>query len=475
MVGTGFGLPVVGLWAQAASGATAPTPADNSAAFAWLALRRWCASLTLSSPGSRFDMSGLWAWLAGLLALLVVVAIFQGPLRLLRQLVDIPGHVRLVIEATRRTRRAGRMLAVVIGSTVLAWTGSQAFVFDQASGREDLLLLTRTRSPFELAIEQGIRAGLTPLRDVAALATNLPLLALATTLLFRATAESWGASSGTFGTTLNHNPRPSGWASVGWACGALYVIYRLVSLATPTPDLPVGNCLMIEGLVVPSVMLMADGILLAWVLAELRHAGFESPDGAVIETNEAASLMPGAALACLAALPARYLATACLLIEPYLPTVVRTSAVGNWIRWQLTWGLTDVQAAALVVAGIAGAVAWTRGAPWEVIQNYRRMLATQGGRLVVVFVLAGIGAGAGAALAYFILCSLPTSTWVLNAADSYAHYATLPFGLWTLSALIELSERSLPEASLAPLEAVDLGELVDPALAPVASPANREA
>jgi hypothetical protein len=37
---------------------------------------------------------------------------------------------------------------------------------------------------------------------------------------------------------------------------------------------------------------------------------------------------------------------------------------------------------------------------------------------------------------------------VLPAADSYAHYATLPVGLWTLAALIELAERSLPSASL---------------------------
>ena len=39
-------------------------------------------------------------------------------------------------------------------------------------------------------------------------------------------------------------------------------------------------------------------------------------------------------------------------------------------------------------------------------------------------------------------------TWVLGAADSYAHFATLPIGLWALAAFIELAERSLPVASL---------------------------
>jgi len=41
---------------------------------------------------------------------------------------------------------------------------------------------------------------------------------------------------------------------------------------------------------------------------------------------------------------------------------------------------------------------------------------------------------------------LPPAGWVLPAADSYAHYVTLPVGLWTLAALIELAERSLPVA-----------------------------
>jgi hypothetical protein len=48
-----------------------------------------------------------------------------------------------------------------------------------------------------------------------------------------------------------------------------------------------------------------------------------------------------------------------------------------------------------------------------------------------------------------VLLSLPEQTWVLNAADSYAHYATLAVGLVTLSALIELAERSLPVAKAA--------------------------
>ncbi|MFO0951725.1 MAG: hypothetical protein U0835_11370 [Isosphaeraceae bacterium] len=51
-----------------------------------------------------------------------------------------------------------------------------------------------------------------------------------------------------------------------------------------------------------------------------------------------------------------------------------------------------------------------------------------------------------------MVMSLPVSTWVVAAADGYAHYATLPVGLWLLSALVEVSERSLPSADLALVE-----------------------
>ena len=44
---------------------------------------------------------------------------------------------------------------------------------------------------------------------------------------------------------------------------------------------------------------------------------------------------------------------------------------------------------------------------------------------------------------------LPPAGWVLAAADSYAHYVTLPVGLWTVAALVELAEQSLPVASVA--------------------------
>jgi hypothetical protein len=89
------------------------------------------------------------------------------------------------------------------------------------------------------------------------------------------------------------------------------------------------------------------------------------------------------------------------------------------------------------------------------LQGYVQMLRGQGGRLVATLALGGLAAGGVSAAAYFVVLSLPTASWVLNAADSYAHYATLPVGLWTLAALVELGERALPEATLIPLASPD--------------------
>jgi hypothetical protein len=84
----------------------------------------------------------------------------------------------------------------------------------------------------------------------------------------------------------------------------------------------------------------------------------------------------------------------------------------------------------------------------ELLGGYWRLLHAEGGRLVGALAWAGAAAGGASALAYFLVLSLPPQPWVLAAADSYAHYATLPVGLLLLSALVELGGRSLPEAEV---------------------------
>ena len=192
-------------------------------------MRRWYVSLTLSSPQSVPSLSGLWVWLGGLGGLLVLALMFQGPARAFAQLVDVAGHARLVADSARRLRRAVRVLTAVVGLTVLSWTGSQMLAYDKPQGLEDVIRLTRARHLGELAVEQGILAALTPLRDVAGLGSNLPLLIVATVLLFRASSDVWGRTGPVSGAELarslgpgQRSAGPAGrcWFCTGWSRSA---------------------------------------------------------------------------------------------------------------------------------------------------------------------------------------------------------------------------------------------------------------
>ena len=106
------------------------------------ALRRWFAGLTLSSPQALPDLNHpLFALLAALAALLALAVLFQGPVVVVKQVFDLRGHIRIVRDATKRVWLAGRLIAIVIGFTVLGWTASQALVFIRDDGRHTDLAL----------------------------------------------------------------------------------------------------------------------------------------------------------------------------------------------------------------------------------------------------------------------------------------------------------------------------------------------
>ena len=446
-------ITIMPVWAQAQPGAANPNT------IALLALRRWCGGLTLSSPRMAPDWHGFWVLMAGLAVLLLFALVAQGPVRAFRQLFDIPGHFRLVRDGVRRMRRAGGVVAALIGFMVVSWTGAQSLVFYRESGRADLQALTRSRGHGELAAEQGILAGLTPLRDVAGLADNLPLLIVAVIVLFRASIEPQRPGEPLVATGPGRGRAHPGWTTMAWGVGSLYILYRIVARAAGSPELPYGNCLVIETLLIPIAMAIVDGLLLAWLLAELRNAGLDAAGEGRLDPMQAVALMPAALLGCVAALPARYVAAFVVLANDHLPTSAQSTALGGYIRWQLGgWGLADLQAASLVVIGLVGAIAWTRGRIGEAIVGYGRLLAAEGGHLIAALAMAGVGTGLLSAVAYLIVLLLPAQSWVLNAADSYAHFATLPASVWTLAALIELGQRSLPTATAARSSVLDQSE-----------------
>jgi hypothetical protein len=439
---------VSALWAQVSppgAGAVASAPAGGSPATAIMPFRRWYAGLTLSPPVNAAGLDWLWAIALGLAALLVLAVVMQGLGRALRQLFDVPGHVRLFSDAMARLRRSGRVLAAVVGMTVLTWTMGQMFTFSDPQGRDDLTALTKGRWLPGLALEQGALAGATPLRDILALGNMIPMLVIAAMLVFQFSSDRWGSVVRVISPRAS---RDAAWGTVAWGSAALYAIYRTIGLMYGVPDLPMTGCFGLEVLLVPLLMPVADGILLAWVVVELRNAGLgDSPERERLDVPGAVALMPAAALACVLLMPGRYVATAVALVFLYL-TAVPAWAM-SYFRWQLGWGVIDLQAAGLLGVGAVGALAWSRGTFGSMLGGYARMLRAEGGHLVGFLVAGGALASGLAAAAYLLVLALPTQTWVLAAADSYAHYATLPVGVLTLAGLVELGERSLPTAAQA--------------------------
>ena len=440
-------MPWACCWAQlggtgtAVGGTTTPAGARSLPV---LSLERWFGSLTLSPPAIPAGEvpAGIWALLGGIGALAVIVLAVQGPRRAIVQFGDIPGHLALWDAAVRRVRRSVRLLMVVVGVSVISWTAAQTLRYAGPAGRDDLALLLKDRRVVDVAWAQGALAALTPLRDVVGLGLMIPMLLGAAFVLFQYSTFRWSAI----------RPDPSirlqatRWATIGWGVTALYAIYRFVGLVSSGfSDRPLGGCTMVEALLVPIVMALADGVLVAWVLVELRHGGEAGDDR--LDVTGVVLTIPAAIAGCLLTFPARYLATGVALGSDYLPlSVLAIPGAATFLRWELGWGLMAWQAAGLVFAGWLGAAAWSRPGGAGVARDFARLLANDGARVVVALAAAGLAAGVLSAAAYAVVLSLPGASWVLGAADSYAHYATLPVGLVLLGALVELGGRSAATA-----------------------------
>lgn len=401
-----------------------------------LALRRWFWGQTLASPRAAPGSEALGTWVLGLLVLLGVVIVAQGPGRALTQLFDLPGHVRLVGEAMGRLRLSVRLVMIALGASVLSWTTALLFRYNRPAGLADLSVLTRSKSVPEVAIEQGILAALTPMRDLFSLADLLVLLGLGGFVAFKFSADRWGDPEA----EVSGRSLPAR-ATLAWASAALYGLYRVATMLATPGDFPMGGCLFVEPIVVPLVMLLADGVLAAWVLVELRRSE-RSSDVEPVPVAAALLVLPAAVLACLVVMPARYVATSAYLALPYVPDGVARTALTP----MLGWGPVYLQGAALVFAGLAGAVPWCQGGVGEALGGYGRLLRAEGGHLVAALAIGGVAAGLPAGASYLLVLSLPAQPWVLPAADSYAHYATLVIGLGVLAALVELGGRATPEA-----------------------------
>ena len=138
--------------------AQAQPAAANPNSMYFLALRRWCSSLTLSSP-HQSPASRLWAFLAGLGGLLVLAILLQGPIGSFEAAFRSCGTCEVGPESGSAgvARRPNGLDRDRFYRVIL--DGEPGMGLHQESRRLDLVMLTKSRGPGELAIEQGIFAG----------------------------------------------------------------------------------------------------------------------------------------------------------------------------------------------------------------------------------------------------------------------------------------------------------------------------
>jgi hypothetical protein len=406
-----------------------------------LALRRWFESTSLSASQAEPTARALLAWLCGMAILLVLVLVLQGPRRALGQLLDLRFHLRLLRTALLRLKRAGRTVTVLLGSTVIAWTGFQFAHYSEQPRLDDLMVFQRGRSLSELAFEQATFAALVPLRDLASLGDQILLLIAAGILVFKLAADRWGGNDDPYEEMAN--PLPA-WTTPCWGATWLYALYRLAGVIMGMEGYPAGGCFVVEALGVPVLMALADGLLLGWVLVELRRAGY-ADDITALDVRSTVALWPMAGLTCLLIMPGRYLAVATWLAMPYAPGGLSQ----RWLAPGLLGGrlMLALQVAALAMVPLAGALAWGGRSLRGLFRGYVGILREHGGHAVAALLLSGLTVGVPVGLVYLAVLTLPRQPWLLAAADSYAHYASLVAGLVLLAALVELGARSLPRAS----------------------------
>ncbi len=445
----------MGLWAQ--------TTILDPNARPLLALWRWFESLTLTSPVSAPRLTGLWAWLLALGLLLIAAIALQGPRAALRQLLDLRGHFRLLRSATRRLRNAGRLVAILLGGTVFVWTLSQMTEFASETRLESLYVFMQSRGLPEIAAEEATLAAITPFRDLCGLGGTLFFLLPAAIVTFRLSLDHWGSIHDPFAAMA---PPPPRWTLFCWGSAWLFAMYRFAGVVVRSGGFPTGGFGLLEVAAVPVLMAMADGLVLACILAELRRGGLSLGDdhARIVDARAAVGIWPLAVASCLLALPSRYVATTGWLLLPYAPGPRASQALSVLLRGE---GLIWLQGALMAFAAVMIAIAAWRDTPRRFVARGLHLLRLQGGRLVAWMAVCTAAAGLALGAAYAVLLAMPGQPWLLSAADSYAHYATLAIGLACLAGLVELGGQARPEASPAANLAARVVSVEQPAPAPL--------
>ena len=416
-----------------------------------LALKRWVAGATLTSPDtvpspdfqSRF-------WLLGLLLMIAISLIAQGPRRFFTGLLEW-STVRQVIHLSFRRLRFRPLVPVVLGGMwLVSWSTTQLLQYDSRSGSDNLQMSLRTKTLSAFSLEQGVLAALTPLRDLSNLADCWPLVAAGIFLAFQYNSNLQWIPRSSMSSPMQSS---SFWTQVFWIIGCLWLVYRTVIGVSGDDGLPLNTGAYIEVVLEPAIMLIIDSFLLAWVVTEIRDSTVAQSDQMLPDFEKVANLAPAIFLVNFLIVPGRYFAHALWLVWNSLVDYTSvagsaSSTIVNYVIWGLSWGILDMQANAFPCIVLAGSVAWSQGSIRQILRVALRMFRNHGASILLMVVFFGLINVISAALITTLILSHPVEPWVFLAAASYCHFATLFTGLLTLSGLIELGEHSLITASI---------------------------
>jgi hypothetical protein len=393
-----------------------------------------------TAPGSSGELLLL---VLGWLAVLGIIAgLLQGDWKKwLRGLVDIRGHFEQLGAGLEIMRRNKRPLWVILAAAVMGWTGWSLGVWQDTASKDELeaMLAVHDNSAMSFAAAHGLTAAIVPLRDLVGLGDLMPLLLGACVLLFARTAEL--AQHLRFKTRAAENARLKRRIGTIWVGLIILAAYRALVFLVSPGNAPLADCMFINVVAMPVLTLVADGVLLSWLLTEfgrglVNRLDWEPDDSVAFVRN-----VPAGMLVCALANPGRYVLVACAIAESQF------NASSTWpaSRWApILWGCTIAQVCGLAWFAFPAVVAVSRrGRLPDAFRSYVMLLRRAGGQVVGLTALAILLNLLALLPFYWIFGTMQRETWSLLGAASYGHYTTLIVGIILLAGTTQLAYQEL--------------------------------
>jgi len=359
----------------------------------------------------------------------------------LRGLADIRGHYEQLGAGLEILRRNKRPLWVLLAAAVFGWTGWSMRVWDEPTSKGDweaMLALHENRAG-SFAAAHSLTAAINPLRDLASLGDLLPLVLAACVLLFARTAEM--AQHLRRKTRATENVGLKRRVGTIWVGLIILLAYRVLVFVVDPVAAPMADCMYINALILPALLLAADGLLLSWVLTEfgrgvLGHFDWEADDSVAFVRG-----IPAALFACACINPGRYVLLGCAIWEDQFSQTTIWPAT----RWApILWGCTISQVIGLAWFALPAVLAVTRHSGlFAALRAFVTLLRQAGGKVIGLTVLAIVLNLLALLPFYWVFGSMQPETWSLLGAASYGHYATLLVGIILLAGTTQLAYQEL--------------------------------